>query len=243
MTVKDADFNDRTGNTRRQTQRGVAHVAGFFAEDGAQQFFFWRHRAFALWRDLADENVAWVHLCANIHNAGLIEAAKRFFTYVWNVAGDVFWSKLGIAGHDFEFFDVDRCKHIVLHDTFGDQDRIFVIVTVPRHKRDEAVLAQCEFAQFSRRTVGDDVAGLNHVTDLHQWLLVDAGVLVRTLEFLQRIDVDARFAGFHITSDTHNDTRCIDLVDNACAACANGSAGVTGNGFFHARADKRRFCT
>ena len=137
---------------------------------------------------------------------------------------------------------MDRREDIVFHDAFGDQDRVFVVVTVPRHKRDEAVFAQCEFAQFGRRTIGDDVASFDDVTNLHQWLLVDAGVLVRTLELLQRVDVDARFAGFNVASHADNDTGRIDLVDDTGTACSDSSAGIAGNGFFHAGADKRCFC-
>ena len=243
MTVKDADLNHSTRNAWRETQRRVTHIACLFTKDGAQQLFFWCHRAFALWRDLADQNVTWVHFSADVDNAGFIKAAKRVFTHIWNIAGDVFWSKLRVAGHYFEFFDMDRCEHIVFHDTLGDQDRIFVVISVPRHKRDEAVLAQCEFTQFSRRTISNNVASFDYVTDLHQRLLVDASILVGALEFLQRVNVYARLAGFNIASYAHNDTGCIDLVDNTCAACANGSARVTCHGFFHASSDKRCFCT
>ena len=58
VAVEDAHFDDRAGRARRQTQARVANVGGLFAEDRAQQFFFRRHRAFALRRDLADEDVA-----------------------------------------------------------------------------------------------------------------------------------------------------------------------------------------
>ena len=55
---------------------------------------------------------------------GLVEVAKRFLADVGDVAGDVFRPKLGVAGHDLEFLDVDRGEHVVLDDALGDQDRI-----------------------------------------------------------------------------------------------------------------------
>jgi hypothetical protein len=66
-------------NAGRQAQRRVAHVGGLFAEDGAQKLFFRRHRAFALRRDLADQDVARPHFGADIDDAGLVEVAQRLF--------------------------------------------------------------------------------------------------------------------------------------------------------------------
>ncbi len=59
--------------------------------------------------------------------------------------------------------------------------------------------------------------GFDRLAHLHQRTLVDAGVLVRTLELLQRVDVDARLAGFDIADRTDNDTGRIDLVDDTAA--------------------------
>ena len=86
-----------------------------------------------------------------------------------------------------------------------------------------------------------DVALLDHFANLHQRTLVDAGVLVGTLEFLQRVNVHARFAGFDRTRCADNDTGGVDLIDNSGASCGDRSARVAGHGFFHAGADKRRF--
>ena len=195
VAVEHPHLDDRAGDARRQPQRGVAHVARLLAEDRAEQLFLRRHRAFALGRDLADEDVARVHFGADVDDARLVEVAQRFLADVGDVAGDVLRPELGVAGHDLEFLDVDRGEHVVLDDALGDQDRILVVVAVPRHERDEAVAAERQLAEIGRGAVGDDVAGLDHVADLHQRALVDAGVLVRALELLQLVDVDAGVAG------------------------------------------------
>ena len=78
------------------------------------------------------------------------------------------------------------CDHAL-----GDQDRVLEVVAVPRHERDQHVLAERELAQVGRRTVGQHVAARDHVTDVHQRTLVDAGVLVRARVLGQRVDVDA----------------------------------------------------
>ena len=241
MTVEHAHLDNRTGNTRRQTQRRVAHVGSLLAEDGAKQLLFRRHRAFALRRDLADEDVARVHLGADVNDASLVEVAQRFFTDVRDVAGDVFRPQLRVAGHHLELFDVDRGEDVFLHDPLGDEDGVFVVVAVPRHERDEDVAAQRQFTQFGGRTVGDDVALGHHVTHLHQRTLVDAGVLVGTLELQQGVDVHRRLARLHVFRGADHDTGGVHLVDDAAAAGRDGSTRVTGNRGFHAGADERRF--
>src|SRR5690606_38319424 len=69
VAVEHAHFHDRAGHTRRQAERSVAHVAGLLAEDRAQQLFFRGHRALALGRDLADQDIARVHFGADIDDA------------------------------------------------------------------------------------------------------------------------------------------------------------------------------
>ena len=56
---------------------------------------------------------------------------------------------------------MDRGEDVIAHDAFRDQDRVLEVVAIPRHEGDEHVAAQGQFAQIGRRTVGDDVAGLD----------------------------------------------------------------------------------
>ena len=158
VAVEDPDFDDGALHAGRHPQRGVAHVGGLLAEDGAQELFLRRHRAFALRRDLADQDVAGADFGADIDDAGLVEILQRLFRDVGNIAGDFLRAELGVAGHDFEFLDVDRGEDVVLDDALGEQDRVLEVVAVPRHERDQHVAAERELAEIGRGTVGDDVA-------------------------------------------------------------------------------------
>jgi hypothetical protein len=122
--------------------------------------------------------------------------SQRFFRDVRNIAGDLFRPKLGVTRHHLELVDVDGGEDVVGDDALGEKDRVLVVVAVPRHERDEHVAAERQIAEIGRRTVGDDVALVDHVTDSHQRTLVDAGVLVGALELLQPVDVDARARRF-----------------------------------------------
>ncbi len=58
LAGEDLHVHDHALDARRAVERSVANVAGLFAEDGAQQFFFRRELGLALGRDLADQDVA-----------------------------------------------------------------------------------------------------------------------------------------------------------------------------------------
>src|SRR3546814_5521647 len=139
-------------------------VTRLFSEDGAEEFFFRRHRALALRRDLTYQNVARLHLGSDIDDARLIEVAKGFFTDIRDVAGNVFLPHLCVAGHDFKFLDMDRVKDAVLHDPFRDQDGVLVGVSVPGPERDGCVPAQSKLTQLGGRTIGNDATLLDDIT-------------------------------------------------------------------------------
>ncbi len=218
VAVEDAHLDDRAGDARRQTQRRIAHVGRLLAEDGAQELLFGRHRALALGRDLADQDVARIDLGADVDDAGFVEVLQRLFRDVRNVARDLLRPELGVAGHDLEFLDVDRGEDVGRDDALGEQDAVLEVVAHPRHERDEHVLAERQIAEIRRRTVGDDLAGLDPVAHVHQRPLVDAGVLVRALELAQTIDVDAGLRRVGLFRGADDDTRRVDLIDDAGAA-------------------------
>ena len=58
FTGKDLNVDNRTAHTSRHTQRGVFYVGCFFAEDGAQQFFFRSQLGFAFRRYFTYQHIA-----------------------------------------------------------------------------------------------------------------------------------------------------------------------------------------
>src|SRR5580693_1050348 len=240
VAVEHPHLDDGALHARRHTQRRVAHIGRLLAEDGAEKLFLRRHRAFALRRDLADQDVAGADFGADIDDAGFVEVFERLFRNVRNVAGDFLRPELGVTRHHFEFLNMDRSEDVVLDDALGEQDRVLEVVAVPRHERDERVAAERELAEIGRRPVGDDVALLDLIAYLHQRPLVDAGVLVGALELHQPIDVDARLGRIGLVGGADDDTGGVDLIDDAGAARGNRGTRVTGHHAFHAGADERR---
>src|SRR5690606_16835376 len=160
-------------------------------------------RAFTLRRDLAHENVARLNLRTDIDDAGFVEVLQRLFRNVRNVTGNLFWTKLRITGHHLEFLDVNGGEDVIRHNPLGKQDRILVVIAIPRHERDERIASQGQVAKIGRRAVGDDVTLVQDVTDGDQRTLDDAGILIGTLELLQTVDVNAGSTGFKMLGCTN----------------------------------------
>ena len=82
------------------------------------------------------------------------------------------------------------------------------------------------------------------LADVDDRTLIDTGVLVRTLEFDQRVDVRRHFArdrAVDVVIGFDDDAFGVDVVDDAVAFGDNDSAGVASRHLLHAGADVRRF--
>ena len=161
LAGEDAGVDDDAADARGDAQRAVTDVAGLLAEDRAEELLFGRELGLALRRDLADEDVARLHLGADADDAALVEVLQGLFADVRDVAGDFFFAELRVAGDALELLDVDRGEDVVLGDALADEDRVLEVVALPRHERDEHVLAERELAHVGRRAVREDVAGLH----------------------------------------------------------------------------------
>ena len=117
-----------------------------------------RQLGLALRRDLADEHVAGADLGADADDAAVVEVAEDVVAEVRDVPADLLRPELGVTGIDLVLVDVDRREHVVLHEPLGEDDRVLEVVALPRHQRDEQVLAERELAVIGRRTVGEDRA-------------------------------------------------------------------------------------
>ena len=71
---------------------------------------------------------------------------------------------------------------VFFDNPLGNQDGVFEVVTIPRHKRDTHILPKRQLTHIDRRPIGKNVSGINYVTGLNQGALVDAGILVRPRE-------------------------------------------------------------
>src|SRR5438128_1051002 len=134
----------------RYTQRGVFHLTCLLTKDGSQQLFFGGQFRLAFRCDLADQDILWPYLSANIDDAALVEVTQTFLTDVWNISRDLLRPELGITGIDLVLFNMDRGEEVFTHNTLTDENSIFVVATLPTHEGNEDVLAERQFTQLGR---------------------------------------------------------------------------------------------
>ena len=131
-------------------------------------------------------------------------------------------------------------KALLLDNPLGNQNRIFEVVTVPRHKGYEHVLSQSELSHIRGGSIRKYVTSGDNVPRPHQRALVYARVLIRAGVLDQVVDIHARFSGHSFgIIDAHHHACCIDRVNGPPSARDNGNPRVRGDGSFHTGTNER----
>ncbi len=128
-----------------------------------------RQLGLAFRRDLADQNIARLDVSADPDNASLVQILQERFADIGNVARDFLRTELGVARFDFELLDVDRRVVVVLHEALGHENRVFKVVSAPRHERDEDVASQSQFALVRARSVGQNLPFRSRGRPCERW--------------------------------------------------------------------------
>ena len=244
FTGEDLHVNDRTLRTLIDPQGGVFYIAGFFTEDGTQQFFFGREGGFTFGRDFTHQRIAGHDFRTHIDDAGIVQTVELLLGQVGNIAGNFLRPQLGITRHDHEFFDVNRGIAVFCHHTLANQNRILEVIAVPRHKGDQHILTDGDFAQIGRSTIRHHIAFGQAVTLLHDGALVDIGILVRTLVFDEVVDVHTHFTrhSFRVIH-THHNTGGIHVIYDTTTHGRNDGTGIHRSNALNPRTDHRFFRT
>ena len=172
------DVDDATIGAVRHLEGSVANVMGLSTEDGTQQALFGGKGAFALGRDLANQDVARAHLGADADNAVLVEVRKHVLGEVRNLAGDLLGTEFGVASVDLVAGDVDGGQQVLGDQALRNDDTVLVVEAFPRHVSHGEVLAEGELGVIGGRTIGDGLLLHNRIAHAHERAVVDAGGLV-----------------------------------------------------------------
>ena len=140
LLAEDTGFEHDALHSRRSLEGRVTHIAGLFAEDGTEQTFFRSEFGFALRGNLTDEDIVRTDFGTHADHAVFVEVAESVFTDVRNFTSQFFRTALGVADFHFVFFDMDRSERVLDGKFFGDNDSVFVVITIPSHKCDCDVL-------------------------------------------------------------------------------------------------------
>jgi hypothetical protein len=133
---------------------------------------------------------------------------------------------------------VNRGVHVVLDDALADEDRVFEVVTLPGHERDEHVLAESEVAHVARGPSASTSPTFMISPGTNDRLLVVASALVRALVLREVVDV--RHLVALARGGAHDDALGVDALDDPARLAIDAHAGVDRDASLHARADERR---
>ena len=110
---------------------------------------------------------------------------------------------------------MNRRKTIFLNDSLRNEDRVFEVVAIPRHKGDSHVLPKGQLTEIYRWTIGQNVTALDRVTRLNNGTLIDAGILVRSLVLREVINIDGGIIDSHLFGiHAHHNAAGIDRVNH-----------------------------
>jgi hypothetical protein len=88
----------------------------------------------------------------------LIQLLQIFLAGVRDVASQFSRPELGFPDIGGELLDVDRGIDVLLDHTLGNQDRILVVVPIPRYESDELCSCRGQVRPVGGRTVGEYLA-------------------------------------------------------------------------------------
>ena len=241
--VENLDVDDGAFHSRGNLEGGVFHIPRLFAEDSAEQLFFRRKLGFALGGDFAHKDIIGLNSRADADDAALVEVAQHVFADVGNIAGDFLRSKLGIAGHYLEFFNMNGGKGVFANGALGNEDGVFVVVTAPGHEGDHQVFAEGQFAFVNAGAVGQNLAFFHRHAGVAGGLLPKARVLVRLVELQQVIGAHAALLGKHVAFIRNDEAVGVHIFHLAGRGRNNARARVAGHVHFHAGSHQGLFGT
>ena len=176
------------------------------------------------------QDVTSFYFCTDVNNTGFIQTVLHTLGQVRNITGNIFRTQLGITGNNVQFLNVNRSIAVVCSYFFRNQNRVFVVVTVPRHKGDGHVLTQSQFAQIGGCTVSNQITALQNIACFDSRTLVDVGRLVGTGKFNQVVNIDTHFTGSClIVMDTNHHTVGIYIFNHTATTGNDCSCRVNGN--------------
>ena len=165
---------------RLRLERGVLHVAGLVAEDGAEQLLLRRRIALALRGDLTDQDVARMHVGADTDDTVRVEVLGSVLAHVRNVRSQLLDTALGVAHLHDVLVNVHRREDVLTLDTLRNHDGVLEVVTLPRHERHLQVAAQSQLAVLRRIAFGKDLSLHDLVARQYDGLQGDGSILVGT---------------------------------------------------------------
>ncbi len=233
LSCKDLNVNDNTGFSVRNFKRAVSYLSCLFTEDRAEESFLSCQLGFALWCDLADQNIARSYLCAYSYDTVLVEVFQSVLGNVGDISCDLLCAELGITALQLVFLDMNGRILVLLNKVFVEQYGVLIVIALPCHKADESVLSEGNFSVAGRRSVGNDLMLFYSFALVNDRALVCAGSRIGALEL-------DKIIGMQRAAVLPYDDLIGTYALNNAGGCGNDrNAGVEAGLIFHTGSDDR----
>ena len=179
---KEACADNDTFQRRRSLERSILHIAGFVAEDGAEEFLLGSWVAFALRSDFTDENIAGNDMSADTDDTALVEVLGGILAHIRDIGSEFLHTAFSLAHFESVFIHVDAGEDILGNHALVEHDGVLVVVTLPRHVSHLEVAAEGELAILGGVTFGEDSAFFHSVALVADRTEVDGSALVGLAE-------------------------------------------------------------
>ncbi len=164
-------------------------MSRFLAEDRSQKSLFRCRFDFTFRRDLTYKDHTRFHIGTKLDDSALIKMKQFIFTDIGDISCDLLRSVLKFPCLYLFLIDVNRCKGIFTDDLLGNDDRILVVVSIPRHKSNHNVLTDSKLTLIHIRTICDHLFRLYLISHFYDRCLRKGGVLVGSHVLFHRIMV------------------------------------------------------
>ena len=237
--------DDYAAYRRRDFEGGVFDVAGFVAEDCAEQFLFGRGVGFALGGDFTDKDVAFFDFGSDANDTVFVEVFGGVVADIGDVASEFLKAAFGFANFESVFFNVDRGEDVFAYNALGDNHSVLEVVSFPRHEGHFQVATQCQFTALGGIAFAKDLAFFDFVAFLDDGAQIDRGGVVGALiagKFVfAYVFVEGDEAFFFRTVVADDDFGGVDIFDNTVAKCIEKDAAVFSHGFLNTGSHDRSF--
>ena len=152
---------------------------------------------------------------------------------------------------------MDRGERILDGEFFGDDNSVFVVITIPRNERNKNVFTKSEFAVIRRSAISEDVTLLHVIAHIHNRFLVNAGILVGTFKFTENVFVNRfmieefevfaeafqsmEFTGCIQSTSFHDNRHGVDKAHATFMLSTDNGTRVESRTAFKTRTDNRSF--
>ena len=226
-------------NVNNATIRAVWHLEGritnivcLSTEDCAKQALFCGQSSLTLRSDLTNQNIARANLSADADDTVIVEVCEHVLTKVWNLAGNLLSTKLGITSINLVAGNVNGGQKVFLNNTLGDDNTVLVVVAFPWHVSNGKVCTKCQLRVVNRWTVCDWLAFLDLLSNSDDWTMVDASGLVGALVLRKIVALRTVLIG------VDDNVSCINLGDLAGKLCTNKLTRVLSCAALHTSSNK-----